>query len=159
MKQLGMLFILILMLWSISALPIVKSTDSEHKDVDIRYLGGHMGDFCGQSVSTKGIVVYLISFYMFEDFWLNGAIPVVVRFAGLQRPPANSSIEISGVIEHSELEGGFYYLNAQSWNFAEISAPHLPEFSLFLLLPIFMMITLLAALVHKRRQNKSPTFG
>jgi hypothetical protein len=87
---------------------------------------------------------------MYEDFWLSRAIPVVVRFAGLQHPLANSSIEICGIVEHCELEGGFFYLNAQSWVYTE---KHLPEFPSLVVIPLFMFASLLAVIVYRRKRD------
>jgi hypothetical protein len=57
---------------------------------------------------------------MFEDFWLQtkndtAKIPVVTRLAGLNAPFEMAEIQVAGEIEHSTLEGGFYYLNASAW--------------------------------------------
>jgi hypothetical protein len=100
------------------------------------YLAAHLGDFCGEKVRTVGTVDYLISFYMYEDFWLDKVIPVVVRFAGLPQPTENSSIEVCGIIEYCKLEGGFLYLNAQSWTYAKET---MPEFPSSLILSLFMV--------------------
>lgn len=87
--------------------------------VDLKYLAGHPEEFKGVCVTTNGTVRYYASIYMFEDFWLqaqnNAKIPVVTRFAGLSAPAEGLFIEISGKIEYSNLEGGFYFLNATSW--------------------------------------------
>lgn len=87
--------------------------------VDLGYLAEHMQQFEGVYVTTNGTVRYYASFYMFEDFWLQARsetrIPVVVRFAGLPEPPEGLFIEVSGKIEYSRLEGGFYFLNATAW--------------------------------------------
>jgi hypothetical protein len=88
--------------------------------VDLKVLAGDIAEFEGVLVTTNGTVRYYGSIYMFEDFWLEaenyeGHIMVVTRFAGLLVPPENASIEVTGTIEYSKLEGGFYYLNASSW--------------------------------------------
>jgi hypothetical protein len=87
--------------------------------VDLKYLAEHPEEFKGVCVTTNGTVRYYASIYMFEDFWLqaqnDAKIPVVTRFAGLPDPPEGLFIEISGKIEYSNLEGGFYFLNATLW--------------------------------------------
>jgi len=87
--------------------------------VDLKYLAEHPEEFKGACVTTNGTVRYYASIYMFEDFWLQAQnddkIPVVTRFAGLPDPPEGLFIEISGKIEYSNLEGGFYFLNATLW--------------------------------------------
>jgi hypothetical protein len=92
---------------------------SANQYVDLAYLAVHPGEFENQSVTTNGTVKYYGSIFMYEDFWLqaqnNAKIPVVTRFAKLSVPPVESLIEISGIIQHSDLEGGFYFLNASSW--------------------------------------------
>jgi hypothetical protein len=61
---------------------------------------------------------------MFEDFWIHAQtnqsenMKVVTRFAGLQNPREEAMIEVQGTIEYSNLEGGFFYINATS--FAEV---------------------------------------
>jgi hypothetical protein len=93
---------------------------------------------------------------MFEDFWLQATsdakVPVVTRFAGLSVPPNDSSIEIAGTIEHSALEGGFYFLNASSWTTATI-----PEFSntviLVLSLTIFSVLIAIVKVSSKRKRT------
>jgi hypothetical protein len=107
----------------------------------------------GTTIKTRGIVKYLMSFYMFEDFWLqseNGSIPAVVRYAGLPVPPEGSCIEASGTIEYSELEGGFYYLNIQSYSYVETAS----EYPLFTIPLLFMALTLAAVIFYKRKHNK-----
>lgn len=87
--------------------------------VDLKYLAEHPEEFKGVCVTTNGTVRYYTSIYMFEDFWLqaqnDAKIPVVTRFAGLPEPPEGLFIEISGKIDYSNLEGGFYFLNSTSW--------------------------------------------
>jgi hypothetical protein len=80
--------------------------DSEYLEVNLGYLAGHMEDFDGIGVSTKGTVYFMISFYMYEDFWLDRAIPVVVRFAGLPTPPEVPSSkfgELSNIADLKEV--------------------------------------------------------
>ena len=153
-KSLGIcLLFLLLVLSLVPSLSIKVSAhdESEYLEVNLEYLSGHMEDFDGMRVRTQGTVYYMSYFYMYEDFWLNRAIPVVVRFAGLPTPPEGSFIEVQGVIEYSRLEGGFYYLNAHSWAYADPSET--PEFPLFLILPLFMIATLLIVIIYKRKHT------
>jgi len=87
--------------------------------VDLKYLAEHPEEFKGVCVTTNGTVRYYASIYMFEDFWLqaqdDAKIPGVTRFAGLPDPPEGLFIEVSGIIEYSNLEGGFYFLNVTLW--------------------------------------------
>ena len=147
-------FVFLFAFSSALSLPIASSADpgSEYREIDAGYLAAHMMDFYGEKVTATGTVCFFVSFYMYEDFWLSRAIPVVVRFAGLQQPLANSSIEICGVIEHCELEGGFYYLNAQSWMYIET---HMPEFPSAAIIPLFMFVTLLAIIVTRKSSQTS----
>jgi hypothetical protein len=150
-KSLG---ICLLSLWLILSLVpslsirVSAHDDSEYLEVNLEYLAGHMEDFDGMRVGTKGTVYFMSSFYMYVDFWLDRAIPVVVRFAGLSTPPEGSFIEVQGVIEYSRIEGGFYYLNAHSWAYAD---PSVAEFPSFLILPLFMIATLLIVIIYKRK--------
>jgi hypothetical protein len=93
--------------------------ESVAKYVDLAYLVEHPAEFENQSVTTNGTVKYYASIFMYEDFWLqaqnNAKIPVVTRSAKLSVPPVESLIKVSGMIQHSNLEGGFYFLNASSW--------------------------------------------
>jgi hypothetical protein len=93
--------------------------------VDLSYLLLHIKMFEGFDVTTNGTVRFFGSIYMFEDFWLqaqnNAKIPVVTRLAGLPDPPDGAFIEVSGKIEYSNLEGGFYFLNATSWRTSSLS--------------------------------------
>jgi hypothetical protein len=133
---------------------IDSSSTNEH--VDLMYLAAHLEEFEEQSVTTNGTVRFYPSIYMFEDFWLqapnDAKIPVVTRFAGLSVPLNDSLIEISGTIEHSTLEGGFYFLNASSWTTATI-----PEFSnpviLVLSLTIFSVLTATVIVYSKKKQT------
>jgi hypothetical protein len=108
----------------------------------------------GATIKTRGIVKHLISFYMFEDFWLQsedfGEIPAVVRFAGLPVPPEGSYIEVSGTMEYCELEGGFCYLNIQSYSYVETAS----EYPLFAILLLFMTLTIAAVIVYKKKRQK-----
>lgn len=152
MKGFVLFFVVLFAFSSVALLPIASSADSvsEYRDVDVGYLAAHIADSCGEKVRTTGTVCILASYYMYEDFWLSRAIPVVVRFAGLQQPLANSSIEICGTVEHCELEGGFFYLNAQSWVYAE---RHMPEFPSLVVIPLFMLASLLAVIVYGRKRD------
>jgi hypothetical protein len=110
--------------------------------VDLTYLVGHLAEFENRSITTNGTVGFYASIYMFEDFWLesqsDAKIPVVTRFSGLPVPTNGSLNEVSGRIEHSNLEGGFYFLNASSWK-----VPIVPEFSAGALL-LFLMFAICA---------------
>jgi hypothetical protein len=119
--------------------------NSEYVEVDLQYLAAHMEEFCGQKVRVNGTVSFMTSTYMYEDFWLDKVIPVVVRFAGLPVPLEGSFIEIWGTIEHSNLEGGFYYLNADTY-----TKDAAPEFPQFLIIPFFMAATLLTLIVYRK---------
>lgn len=109
-------FLLIISQLAVSlSLGTLATTQDEYLDVDLAYLVANKQDFLGVRVRTKGIVRFYISFYMFEDFWLEAsfgtAIPTVVRFAGLPTPPEGSFVEVVGIVQYSDLEGGFFYLN------------------------------------------------
>lgn len=103
-------------------LPPAILLSPEPIDVELADLASGISTFEGRVVRTRGRVRYLFSFYMYEDFWLTtneptyDAIPVKLGFAGLTRPSENASIEITGEILHSQLEGGFYFLKAISMN-------------------------------------------
>jgi hypothetical protein len=130
------------------------NSSSSNEPVDLMYLAAHLEEFENQSVTTNGTVRFYASIYMFEDFWLqapnDAKIPVVTRFAGLSVPPNDSLIEISGTIEHSTLEGGFYFLNASSWTTALI-----PEFSNTVILVLSLTIfSVLAAIVKVNSKRK-----
>ena len=133
------------------------SSSSTNERVDLVYLAAHMEEFENQSVATNGTVRFYASVYMFEDFWLqapnDAKIPVVTRFAGLSVPPNGSLIEISGTIGHSNLEGGFYFLNASSWTTAVI-----PEFSNTVIIVLSLTIfSVLAAIMKVNSQQKRTT--
>ncbi len=154
MKGFLLLFVFLFAFSSTALLPIASSADrgSEYREVDVGYLATHIADSCGEKVRTTGTVCFLASCYMYEDFWLSRAIPVVVRSAGLQQPLENSGIEICGIVEHCELEGGFFYLNAQSWVYTE---KHLPEFPSLVAIPLFMFASLLAVIVCRRKRTRA----
>jgi hypothetical protein len=91
-------------------------------EVDLADLTVSVEDFRDKKIRTKGTVEFRFSFYMCEDFWLTQGsygIPVVVRDAGLSVPSENSSIVIWGTVKYSGIEGGFFYLDATSWDYAE----------------------------------------
>ena len=90
-------------------------------EVGLADLSVSVEDFRDKKIWTKGTVKFWGSFYMYEDFWLTQGsyrIPIVVREAGLSVPSENSSITIWGTVKYSEIEGGFFYLNATSWSYA-----------------------------------------
>jgi hypothetical protein len=128
------------------------SCSSEYEEVGLGYLAAHLEDFSGQKVRTTGTVSEMISFRMYEDFWLNKVIQVVVRFSGLSEPLENSSIEICGTIEYCKLEGGFHYLNAHSWTYAEQTTPEFPSLVIF---PLLMAATLLILMIRMRKKNSN----
>jgi hypothetical protein len=74
----------------------------------------------GATIATRGIVKFLGSIYMYEDFWLqaqenqSARILVVARFAGFPVPLEDALVEVQGTVDYSNLEGGFFYLNASS---------------------------------------------
>jgi hypothetical protein len=130
---------------------------STNERVDLMYLAAHLEEFENQSVTTNGSVRFCGSVYMFEDFWLQATsdakVPVVTRFSGLSVPSNDSLIEISGKIEYSTLEGGFYFLNASSWTTATI-----PEFSNTVILVLSLTIfSVLAAIVKVNSKRKRTT--
>jgi len=106
-------------------LPKTFGPNQGHLEVDLVDLGANTEGFRDMEVRTKGTVKFYASVYQYEDFWLAPetegccGIPVVVRNAGLSVPPENSSIEVWGTIKYCELEGGFFYLDATSWEHAE----------------------------------------
>jgi hypothetical protein len=83
---------------------------------DLGYLASHMADLKYISVATIGIVKFNASDSKFEDFCLQSKdgskIMVVARSAGLALPADGSLVEVSGTVEYSNLQGGFFYLNA-----------------------------------------------
>ena len=128
---------------------------SEAGFVDLGYLASHMSEFENCTLTTSGIArTDGGSIYMFEDFWLqdqdnaSARMPVVVRFAGLSKPTNGTFIEISGRIEHSSLEGGFYYLNASSWTAEKV--PELTAFTLLIVLLSTLTMLVLLKRIHKK---------
>jgi hypothetical protein len=90
--------------------------------VDLADLSVSLEDFRDKRVWTIGIVKFWGSFYMYEDFWLTqGSYEIQddERDDGLPVPSENSSIVIWGTLKYSEIEGGFFYLDATSWDYAE----------------------------------------
>ncbi|UCE15469.1 MAG: hypothetical protein JSV12_06220 [Candidatus Bathyarchaeota archaeon] len=106
-------------------LPITFEPDQEPLRVDLRNLTAHIEDFSDMKIRTIGTVKSHWSYLQYEGFWLatdkqdSSAIPVAIRSAELSVPSENASIAVSGTIEYYEFEGGFFYLNASSWNSAE----------------------------------------
>ncbi len=132
------------------------SPSSTNVYVDLSYLASHLAEFENQSVRTNGTVrTDFGSIYMFEDFWLQAPnvakIPVVTRLAGLPVPQNGSWIEVSGEIEHSNLEGGFYFLNASSWTTATI--PEIPSTTILAVSFMIFSLTALLAAYAKRNQG------
>ena len=95
-------------------------TDSAYTHFDLSYLAQNISQLKGARILTTGIVRFLASVYMYEDFWLQAQmnqsvkIPVVVRFAGVTLPSEGDLVQVQGTIAYSSLEGGFFYLNASS---------------------------------------------
>jgi hypothetical protein len=119
-------FLILLVTFSVVVFLISPSgSNQRHLEVDLKDLVANVEDFHDMKIRTRGTVNFWASFYMYEDFWLSSdtqgecGIPVVVRDAELSVPSENSSIEVLGAIRFSELEGGFFYLNATSWDYAE----------------------------------------
>lgn len=106
-------------------LPKPFEPNQEHLKVDLVDLSANIEDFQDLEIRTRGTVKFHVSFYQYEDFWLAPntqscyGIPVVVRNAGLSVPFENASIEVWGTIKYCGLEGGFFYLDATSWEYAE----------------------------------------
>jgi hypothetical protein len=91
------------------------------ENFNLSYLIEHLNEFENKEVEVVGFVKFYVSFYMYEDFWLdvdgkNGgeAIPVKVNM-GLLTPSENSRISVEGIVNRIDLEGGFYCLSANSW--------------------------------------------
>lgn len=120
--------------------------------VDLSYLANHLLEFENRSVTTNGTVRFYASIYMFEDCWLEAQdtakIMVVTRLSGLSVPVNGSLIEVSGTIEHSNLEGGFNFLNASAWKIATT-----PEFSTVMMLLVVLVLSA-AVLLLKRKNTK-----
>jgi Type I phosphodiesterase / nucleotide pyrophosphatase len=99
---------------------LAASTPSDYIFYDLNYVASNLKGLNGSNIATRGLVKYIASVYMYEDFWLqdqlnqSARIPVVVRFANLTRPRPDALIEIQGTIVFNSLEGGFHYLNASS---------------------------------------------
>ena len=122
--------------------------------VDLSYLANHLSDFENRSVTTNGTVRFYASIYMFEDCWLeaqDGAkIMVVTRLSGLSVPVNGSLIEVSGTIEHSNLEGGFHFLKASSWKIASM-----PEFSTTMMILMVLVLSASVALLEHKAAKKA----
>lgn len=126
----GLGFLVVFVLLTIAVAPMIlaflsdtpKQTSTDNY-VDMYYLSSHAEEFEGKSITTIGIARYNASATMFEDFQLDCQseervgtsdrfILVVTRPAGLTNPNYGSLIELSGKWEFTDLEGGYYYLNA-----------------------------------------------
>ena len=122
--------------------------------VDLSYLANHLLEFENRSVTTNGTVRFYASIYMFEDCWLesqDGAkIMVVTRLSELSVPANGSSVEVSGTINHSNLEGGFYFLNASSCKIASM-----PEFSITMMLLTMLVLSASVALLKRKAAKKT----
>jgi hypothetical protein len=130
-RRSGALFLVVVVLlstfmfWSATNMQSVTaqttSTVGSASAVDLNYLASHLAEFKSFQVATRGIVKFYGSVYMYEDFWLqsqsqgSARIPIVLEFPALPVPHNGTLVEVSGTIEYSNLEGGFYYLNASSW--------------------------------------------
>ncbi len=165
-KALVSLFLLSLTLSALANLSTVtaqqvgENLDQASADnfVDLDYLASHLAEFENHIVTTNGTVrTDGASIYMFEDFWLqaqSGAkIMVVTRFSGLSVPSNGSIIEVSGVIQHSILEGGFYFLNATSWK-----PETLPEFPNSVL-PLMVLFVCSAFLLYVFSSKSNSRFS
>jgi hypothetical protein len=129
----AMSLLLMLTLLAATNVPVVTTKSdslelgnaSNGEYVDLSYLLEHIKMYEGFDVTTNGTVRFYASIYMFEDFWLqaqnDAKIPVVTRLAGLPDPADGAFVEVSGKIEYSNLEGGFYFLNATSWRTISLS--------------------------------------
>ena len=87
---------------------------------NLSYVFSHQDQLRTAAIATRGIVKFVASIFMFEDFWLQAQtnqsenMKVVTGFAGLPTPREGALIEVQGTIEYSNLEGGFSYINASS---------------------------------------------
>jgi hypothetical protein len=89
---------------------------NEYEKVDLSHLVAHIDEYENKRIEVVGIVRYRFSHYMWEDFWLelDGA-EIPVKVYPLERPPDGVSIVLRGIIRWNPLEGGFYYIDADSW--------------------------------------------
>ncbi len=126
----GLSFLVVFILLTIALAPMILASISDTPEetatdnyVDMYYLATHPDEFRGKSITTIGIVRYHALAPMFEDFQLdcqsehragpnNQFILVVTKPAGLTNPTYGSLVELSGKWESTDLEGGYYYLNA-----------------------------------------------
>jgi hypothetical protein len=126
----GLGFLVVFVLLTIAVAPMILASisdtskqNSTENYVDMYYLSTHPEEFKGKSITTIGIVRYHALAPMFEDFQLdcqgeekagpdNQFILVVTRPAGLTNPNYGSLVELSGKWESTDLDGGYYYLNA-----------------------------------------------
>ncbi len=96
------------------------TSDLSYAFYDLNYVASNVAKLNNSMIVTRGLVKLLASVFMYEDFWLqdqinqSAKIPAVIRFAGLDIPRQDALIEIQGIIKYSNLEGGFFYLNASS---------------------------------------------
>ena len=123
-------FLVVFVLLTIAVAPMILASINDTPKqisignyVDMYYLASHAEEFEGKTITTIGIARFNASNTMFEDFQLvcqseeriganNQFILVVTRPAGLTNPNYGSLIELSGKWEFTDLEGGYYYLNA-----------------------------------------------
>ena len=126
----GLGLVVVFVLLTISLAPMILASISDTSKgtatdnyVDMYYLANHPDEFRGKSITTIGIVRYHAMAPMYEDFQLdcqsehragpnNQFILVVTRPAGLTNPTYGSLVELSGKWESTDLEDGYYYLNA-----------------------------------------------
>lgn len=98
--------------------PMGDSALANYKYVDLAYLASHLEEFKGVQVATAGTMRFYSSTHMFEDFWLqsrgNKSVPVVAGIFWFAPPREGALVKVSGTIEFSSIEGGFFYLNASS---------------------------------------------
>lgn len=105
---------------SVNVESIVSTADSAFTQYQLNFIVQNSSQLRGTGVATSGIAKFYASVFMFEDFWLQSQenqslrIPVVARSAGIPKPSSGDLVKILGTIEYSNLEGGFFYLNASS---------------------------------------------
>jgi hypothetical protein len=93
---------------------------SHSANYNLTDLAQHLSQLKDANVTTTGVVRFLASVYMYEDFWLQSQgnqtakIPVVTRFAGISKPGEGDLVKVQGTIAYINLEGGFFVLNASS---------------------------------------------
>jgi hypothetical protein len=98
---------------------IAYTVDSPPITSDLGGLTQNPSQLKGANVVTWGVARFLASVYMFEDFWLqsqdNQSVKIPVRLAGVSKPTEGELIKVQGTIVYNDLEGGFFYLNASSF--------------------------------------------